>query len=161
MPKRAHFLRSLGLPAAPALPPGSSTSARAETELDLGVLVVALRLLGEIGDATFEAVEVGEHQLGFNRVDVGDRLDPALDMGDVGSLETSHHMDDRVDLADGGEELVAETFALRCAADQPGDVDEVIWVAMFCADFAISDSLSRRGSGTATSPTFGSIVQNG
>ena len=34
-------------------------------------------------------------------------------------------MDDRVGLADVGEELVAEPFALRRAFDQAGDVDEL------------------------------------
>ena len=34
-------------------------------------------------------------------------------------------MNDRVDLANVGEELVAETFALRRAADQPCDIDEL------------------------------------
>ena len=34
-------------------------------------------------------------------------------------------MDDRVDLADVGEELVAQALALGRAADQPGDVDEL------------------------------------
>src|SRR5438477_3888027 len=33
-------------------------------------------------------------------------------------------MDDRVDLADVGEELIAEAFALGRAADEAGDVDE-------------------------------------
>ena len=39
-------------------------------------------------------------------------------------FETPHHMRDRVDLADGGEELVAEAFALRGAADEARNVDE-------------------------------------
>ncbi len=83
-------------------------------------------------------------------------------MGDVGILKAAHHMGDRVDLADIGEELVAETLALRGAAHEPGDVDE---------GEAGRDDLgragdgrrgtSRRGSGTATSPTFGSMVQKG
>ncbi|MGY3406798.1 hypothetical protein ACVWZV_002911 [Bradyrhizobium sp. GM5.1] len=34
-------------------------------------------------------------------------------------------------------------------------------VGMIWPDLAIAASLSSRGSGTATSPTFGSIVQNG
>ena len=45
-------------------------------------------------------------------------------MGDVVVLETAQHMDDGVDLADVGEELVAQAFALRCAAHEAGDVDE-------------------------------------
>ena len=34
-------------------------------------------------------------------------------------------------------------------------------VGMICADVAMPASVSRRGSGTPTSPTFGSIVQKG
>ena len=83
-------------------------------------------------------------------------------MGDVGIVEAAHHMDDGVDFADGGEKLVAEALAFRRAAHQAGDVDE--------GDAGRDDllglgdaraSFSRRGSGTAISPTFGSMVQNG
>ncbi len=35
------------------------------------------------------------------------------------------------------------------------------WVAMILADEAMPASASSRGSGTATLPTFGSMVQNG
>ena len=45
-------------------------------------------------------------------------------MGDIGGFEAAHHMDDGVDLADVGEELVAEALALGRAAHQAGDVDE-------------------------------------
>ena len=38
---------------------------------------------------------------------------------------------------------------------------KVIRAGMTLADFAIAASLSRRGSGTFTSPTLGSMVQNG
>ena len=34
-------------------------------------------------------------------------------------------------------------------------------VGTICAGLAIAASVSRRGSGTATSPVFGSMVQNG
>ena len=93
--------------------------------LDLRFLVALLRLLDEVGDALLEAVEVGEHQLGLDRLGVGDRIDPAFDMGDVAALEAAQDMDDRIDLADVGEELVAEPFALAGAAHQPGNVDEL------------------------------------
>ena len=92
--------------------------------LDLGLLVALLRLLGEGGDALFEAFEIGEHQLGLDRFGVGHRIDPALDMGHVAALEAAQNVDDRVDLADVAEELVAEPFAGRGAAHEPGDVDE-------------------------------------
>ena len=95
-----------------------------EVELFLGFLVVALGLLGQIVDALFEAVEIGQHQLGLDGLDIGERSDLALDMGDVGILKAAHHMRDRIDLADGGEELVAEAFALGRAAHEAGDIDE-------------------------------------
>ena len=120
------------------------------------------RLLGEGGDALFEAFEIGEHQFGLDRLGIGDRIDLVLDMLDVVILEAAQHMDDRVDLADVAEELVAEPFALRRAAHQAGDVDEgELGRDDLLADSAIAASLSSRGSGTATWPTFGSIVQNG
>src|SRR5258707_7383395 len=45
-------------------------------------------------------------------------------MGDVAVLEAAQYMRDGVDLADMGEELVAEALALGGAADEAGDVDE-------------------------------------
>ena len=44
---------------------------------------------------------------------------------DVGVLEAADDLDDRVDFADVGEELVAEPFALARALHQAGDVDEL------------------------------------
>src|SRR3546814_11898650 len=45
-------------------------------------------------------------------------------MLEVVILETAQDVDDRVNLADVAEELVAQPFALRRAAHQPRDVDE-------------------------------------
>ena len=93
-------------------------------ELGLRVLVAALRLLASRIDALLEAVEIGQHQLGLDRLGVAHRIDPALDVGHVGILETAQHVHDGVDLADVGEELVAQPLALRGAAHQAGDIDE-------------------------------------
>ncbi len=49
----------------------------------------------------------------------------AGDVHDVVVLEAAHDVRDRVDFADVREELVAEAFALRCAGDEAGDVDEL------------------------------------
>ena len=107
------------------MPSRRSTSARLdEVERLLRLLVAAARSLLERDDALLEAVEIGEHELGLDRLDVGDGIDLALDMGDVGVLEAAHHMGDGVDLADVGEELVAEPLALGGAAHEAGDVDE-------------------------------------
>ncbi len=90
----------------------------------LGVAVVALRLLVEVVDAFFEAVEVGKHQLGLDRVDVGDRIDLARDVGHIVVNEAAHHMRNRIDLAHMRRELVAEAFAAGGAANQASNVDE-------------------------------------
>ncbi len=90
----------------------------------LGLLVLAADLLLEDGYAPLQTVEIGEHQLGLDGVGIFDRIDAALDMDHVLVLEAAEHIGDGIDLADMGEELVAEPFALRGAAHQPGDIDE-------------------------------------
>src|SRR5262249_15198230 len=49
----------------------------------------------------------------------------ARDMGDVGVLEAAQHMGDGIDLADVGEELVAQAFAVGSTLHQARDVDEL------------------------------------
>jgi hypothetical protein len=70
-----------------------------------------LHPLGERRLALLQALEVGEHQLSLDRVRVAQGIDPALDMDDIGILEAAQHVHDRVDLADVGEELVAQALA--------------------------------------------------
>ena len=91
-----------------------------------------------------------------------DRVDLAGDVDDVLVVEAAHDVDDRVGLADVGEELVAQALALGRAGHQAGDVDEL--------DDRRDDALrldDRRqlrraaASGSSTMPTFGSMVQNG
>ena len=89
-----------------------------------GLLVVALGLLLHRQNATLEAFEVSQHQFGLDRLDVGERINTVLDMGDVAVLEAAHDMGDRVAFADIGEELVAEALAFRRAAHEARDIDE-------------------------------------
>jgi len=91
-----------------------------EVELRLGV--TALRLLLQRIEPPLQAVEIGEHQLGLDGVDVGDGVDAVGHVGDFAVLETAHHMGDGVGLADHGEELVAEPLAARRPADEAGDM---------------------------------------
>jgi len=74
--------------------------------------------------ALVDRLEILEAELGSDRLDVGDRIDPILDVHDVGIVEAPNHVEDRFDLADVGEKLVAEPFTLRGAANEPGDVHE-------------------------------------
>ena len=95
-----------------------------EVERFLRLLVLAADQLLQRDDAPLQAVEVGEHQLGLDRLDVGDRIDRVADMRHVRIVEAAHHMRDRVDLADVAEELVAEPLAFRSALYEARDVHE-------------------------------------
>jgi len=102
--------------------------------------------------------EVGEHQLGLDRLDVGDRVDRVGDVRHIAIVEAAHHMRDPVDLADVPEKLVAEPSPLETPFTSPAMSTKVSRVGTISADFASFASVSSRGSGTATSPTFGSMA---
>ena len=63
-------------------------------------------------------------ELGLDHGDVLGRVDPAVDVHDVGVLEHAHDLADRVGLTDVGEELIAKALALGSALDDAGDVHE-------------------------------------
>ena len=88
------------------------------------LVATARPLFGCLG-ALLDAVEIGQQQLGLDGLGIAHRVDCGLDMGDVAFLEAAQDVADRVDLADVGEELVAEPFALAGAADEAGDIDEL------------------------------------
>ena len=88
------------------------------------LLVAALDLAGQVRKPLLDRLQIGQHQLGLDRGRIRDRVDTPLDMGDVVILETAQHMGDRIDLADIGQELVAQALALRGALHQPRDVDK-------------------------------------
>jgi hypothetical protein len=87
-------------------------------------LLVVRRLLLEAVERGLHRLEIGEQELGVDRLDVADRVDVAVDVHDVRVLEAADHVEDRVDLADVGEELVAEPLALARAAHDARDVDD-------------------------------------
>ncbi len=130
-------------------------------ELGLGLLVARFRLLLRLVDAFGHGVEVGEHQLRGDHFDVPYRIDVPHCMDHIAIFKTAHHLDDGVDLPDVGEELVAQAFALAGAGDQTGDVHELDAAGMTTLVLAIFCSTYARSSGTITTPTLGSMVQNG
>ena len=87
-------------------------------------LVAAASAFLRLDQPPLQAVQVGQHKLGFHDFDVAQRVDRAFHMGDVAVLETAQHVDDGVHFADVGEELVAQTLAFGCAADEARDIDE-------------------------------------
>ena len=91
---------------------------------DGGAVLLHPRLLRQARDRLLEGLQVGEDQLGVDRLDVVGRVDAAVDVDDVLVVERADDLADRVGLADVREELVAQALALGRALDDAGDVDE-------------------------------------
>src|SRR5690606_28062892 len=89
------------------------------------VFLVALGAAPQPLDPAFQAGEVSQHQFRLDGLDVGHRIDGAGDVDDVVVLEAAHDVGDGGDLADMGQELVAEPLALMGALHQSGDVNEL------------------------------------
>ena len=108
-------------------PSGRSAAARARL---LSAATSAALVLGSRasfcsrGKRVLDGLQVGEDQLGVDRLDVVGRVDLAVDVDDVRVAERADDLADRVGLADVGEELVAQPLARARAADDAGDVDE-------------------------------------
>ena len=100
----------------------------------------------------FDRTDVGEDELGVDHFDVAERIDRAHVVDDVVILEATHDMDDGIDLADVGEELVAEAFALARAFDQAGNVDKLNRAGSPCWCWRSHAAAPRRSSGTCTTP---------
>ncbi len=91
---------------------------------DEGIFVASAGQLAELVDAFFGGFEVSEDEFGVDGVDVAEGIDTAFNVGNVAALEAADDVEDGVDFADMGEELVAEAFALGGAADDAGDIDD-------------------------------------
>ncbi len=124
--QRLRFgVQALGARRLALVEPGFELLAELEDDLLLLDRAGALeRLLGAL-DPLVDGLEILEAELGVDRADVGHRIDAPFDVDDVVVLEAAHDVRDGVGLADVGEELIAEAFALGGAADEAGDVDEV------------------------------------
>ncbi len=76
-------------------------------------------------DHTFHRLQVGEHQLGVDRVDVAHRVDAAFDVHHVFVFIAANDVQNRIHVAQVAEKLVAQTFTARGPAHQAGNVDEL------------------------------------
>ena len=121
-----------------------------------GFLVAGAGFLDFAGVDALDGGEVGQGEFGDDGLDVGDGVDAAVDVDDVGVVEAADDVDDGVGFADVGEELVAEAFAFAGAGDEAGDVDE-----FDDGGLGLLGLDDFRGSGTSTMPTLGSMVQKG
>jgi hypothetical protein len=93
--------------------------------LQHSLLVAALGRLGRAIYGFVRRRQIGERELGIDDLEIRQRIDATGHMDDVIILEATHHVGDRVDFADMGEELIAQALALRCAFHQARNVDEL------------------------------------
>ena len=95
-----------------------------QIDLRLGLLVAALRGLLLLVAALLHALQIRQNQFRVDDLDVADGVHRIHHMLDVGVLKTPHHLDDRVHLADMGQELVPQPLPRAGPFHQAGDVDE-------------------------------------
>ena len=105
--------------------PALQSVARGDRSLEhRGVELLPTHLLLVARDRLLERLEVGQLQLGVDRLHVAARIHRTVDVHDVVVGEATDDLGDRVGLADVREELVAEPLTLAGAAHDAGDVDE-------------------------------------
>lgn len=90
-----------------------------------GVFISAGRgLLGDLCEAVFDSLEVFNLELRVDDLFVTDRVHATVHMDDIVVIKAAEDVEDGVSLADIGEELVAETFALAGTFNEAGDVHD-------------------------------------
>ena len=89
------------------------------------LFIAALGCLFAAVDPPFYQVNVGEHQLQVDGLNIPRRANLAADMDDLAVIKAAHHMDDGIHLANMGKELVAQALALGGPLHQPRDIHEL------------------------------------
>ena len=85
----------------------------------------AWRLWRRFSRRFLHGFQIGEHQFGGDGFDVAHGINAAGDVMDVRVFKAAHDLHDGVHFADVGEKFIAQTFALRRAFDQAGDVHKL------------------------------------
>ena len=96
-----------------------------QKNLSGGFFIARFCLLLCFIDALRHGVQVGQDEFGGDHFNITHRIDAAHGVDHVAVFEAPHYMNDRVDLSNIGEELVAEALALAGAGDKAGDVDKL------------------------------------
>ena len=105
--------------------------------------------------------QIGQHQLGGDHLDVAHRIDRPGHVVHVVILETAHDLDDRVHLADVGEELITQPFPLARPLHQPGDIHKLNRGRHHLARVRKLAQPCQARVGHGHDALVGSIVQNG
>lgn len=82
-------------------------------------------------------------------------------MDNIIIVKAADYLHDGVHFTDVRQKLVAQAGSFRGSLDQTGNIHDPISVGMIFSEPDMSERTCRRGSGTVTIPTFGSMVQKG
>ena len=85
----------------------------------------ALGQLDVLGQRLLDHGQVGQRELGIDRLDIRYRIHLAGNMDHIGVFEAAHDVGDGIGFADIGEEFVAQPLTLGCARNQAGDIDKL------------------------------------
>ena len=89
-----------------------------------GFLVAAAsKALGFIQRAA-DRFQIGQGKLGIDGVDIANRIDRSFDMDDVAAFKAADDVQNRVNLADVRQKLVAQPFTRAGPAHDAGDIDD-------------------------------------
>jgi len=108
-------------------PTGGEMSAkrRVERQFVLRFFFAGFQALFGFSYPVVKCVEIFEYKLGFDNFDVALGIDGAINMDDVGVIETSDDMENGINVAYVCEELIAEAFPFVGAANQAGNVKKL------------------------------------
>ncbi len=87
-----------------------------------GFLVAGPDFLFGLLFAPVERLQIGQHQLCFNHPDVPQGIDASVDVHNIRAVEAADHMEQRVDLADMPQKLIAEPLPFAGPFHQARDV---------------------------------------
>src|ERR1700684_3281031 len=89
------------------------------------VLLAAFRSFRRTIKTFFEGGEIRKRKLGVYDVDVGEWIDSSRHVDDICAVKGTHDVCDRIHFADVRKELISKAFALRCAGDEPGNINKL------------------------------------
>ena len=137
------------------VPSDRTASAASSAATSSAERLVGSGRLAPLGHLVLHRLEVGQRELELDHPQVLERVGRP---GHVVVGEGPQHEHDRVDLADVGQEAVAQALALARPLHQAADVDELDAGGTTLRLFDIAARASSRRSGTLATPTLGSRV---
>ena len=93
--------------------------------LDPGGFLAGMKLLLQTLASSLERGQISQDELGVNDFNVADRVDARANVVDIWIFKATHHLYDRVHLADVMQKLVPESFPGTRPFDQAGDIEKL------------------------------------